>query len=69
MDLRIFLCNNVDCVDPENIHTSPTEGTGNSWGVGGFQRPKKLSKCMKLDLNFYRAGGSREKSLPWGRYG
>ena len=52
MDLRIFLCSNVDCVDPENIHTSPTEGTGNSWGVGDFQRPKKLSKCMKLDLNF-----------------
>ena len=33
------------------------EGTGNSWGVGGSQRPKKLSKCMKLDWNFQRGGG------------
>ena len=36
---------------------SPTEGIGNSWGVGGSQRPKNLSKCMKLDWNFQRGGG------------
>ena len=26
-------------------------------GVGGSQRPKDLSKCMKLDWNFQRGGG------------
>ena len=37
---------------------SPTEGIGNSWGGGGnSQRPKNLSKCMKLDWNFQRGGG------------
>ena len=36
---------------------SPTEGIGNSLGVGGSQRPKHLSKCMKLDWNFQRGGG------------
>lgn len=25
----------IQCVVPENIHTTPTEGNGNSWGVGG----------------------------------
>ena len=57
---------------PENIHTPPTEGIGNSWGVeggGDAQRPKKLSKCIKLDRNFQRGGGSKGKSLLWGRYG
>ena len=61
-----------ECVTPENIHTPPMEGIGNSGGLGGSQRPKNLCKCMKLDWNFQRGGrggGSREKSLPWGRYG
>ena len=31
------------CVVPENIHTTPREGIGNSWRVGGSQRPKILS--------------------------
>ena len=48
---------------------SPTEGIGISLGVGGYQRPKNLSECMKLDWNFQRGGESKEKSLPWGRYG
>ena len=53
---------------------SPTEGIGNSWvggGGGNYQRPKNLSKCMKLDWNFQRGGGggSKEKTLMWGRYG
>ena len=26
-------------------------------GGGGSQRPKNLSKCMKLDWNFQRGGG------------
>ena len=45
------------CVSPENIHSPPTERIGNSWGVGGSQRPNNLSKCMKLDWNFQRGGG------------
>ena len=42
---------------------SPREGIGNSWqlavgrGGGGSQRPKNLSKYMKLDWNFQRGGG------------
>ena len=40
---------------------SPREGIGNSWGLGGggvgSQRPKNLSKYMKLDWNFQRGGG------------
>ena len=28
----------------------------NSLGVRGSQRPKNLSKCMKLDWNFQRGG-------------
>ena len=38
-------------------------------GGGVSQRPKNLSKCMMLDWNFQRGGGSKKKSLPWGRYG
>ena len=52
----------IDSVVPENIHTPPTERIGNSWGVGGSQRPQNLRKCMKLDWNFQRG-------LPWGKYG
>ena len=59
----------VECVAPENIHTPPTEGIGNSWGVGGSQRPKNLKKCKRLNWNFQRGGGSYKKSLLWGRYG
>ena len=72
---RQLLHSVLHSVVPENIHTPPTEGIGNSWGVGGSRRPKNLSKCMKLDWNFQRGGGgergggSKEKSLLWGRYG
>ena len=41
---------------PENIQIPPTEVIGNSWAVGGSQRPKNLSKCMKPDWNFLRGG-------------
>ena len=55
---------------PENIHTSRTEGIGNSWrGEGGSQRPKNISKGIKLDWNFQRGGGGgglRKTSLQWG---
>ena len=40
---------NGHCVVPENIHAPPTEGIGNSWEVGGSQKPKKLKKCMELN--------------------
>ena len=33
-------------------------------GSAGFSKAPNLSKCMKLDWNFQRGGGS----LPWGRY-
>ena len=33
-------------------------------GGAGFSKAPNLSKCMKLDWNFQRGGGS----LPWGRY-
>ena len=49
------------CAVPENIHTLPTEGIGISWGVGGSIRPKNLKKCMKLNWNFQRGGGSKKK--------
>ena len=42
---------------PENIHTPPTEGIGNSGEEGGSQRPKNLKQCMKLNWNFQRDGG------------
>ena len=54
------------CVVPENIHSPPTEGIGNSWVVGGSQRPKNLSKCVNLDWNFQRwgvGGGLRKNPL------
>ena len=38
-------------VVPENIHTPSTEWIKNSLGVGSSQKPKKLSKCTKLDWN------------------
>ena len=37
-----FLAPEAQCVAPETIHTPPTEGTGNSLGMGGSQRPKNF---------------------------
>ena len=48
------------CAVPENIHTPPTEGIGISWGWGSV-RPKNVKKCMKLNWNFQRGGGSLRK--------
>ena len=42
---------------PENIHTPPTEGIGNSGEEGGSRRAKNLKQCMKLNWNFRRGGG------------
>ena len=41
---------------PENIHTPPTEGIGNSGEEGGSGRAKDLKQCMKLNWNFQRGG-------------
>ena len=54
---RQLLHSVLHSVVPENIHTPLTEGIGNSWRVGGSQRPKNLSKCVKLDWNFQRGVG------------
>ena len=47
----------TQCVVPENIHTPPTEGIGNSGEEGGSRRAKNLKQCMKLNWNFRRSGG------------
>ena len=54
---KIFQSVLTNCAVPENIHTPPTEGIGNSWGVGDSQKPKNLKKCMRLNWNFQRGGG------------
>ena len=41
---------------PENIHTPPIEGIGNSGEEGGSQRPQNLKQCMELNWNFWRGG-------------
>ncbi len=54
---------------PENIHTSPTEGIGNSGEKWGSQRPKTLKQCIKLNWNFQRGGGGgghRANPFRWG---
>ena len=57
VDMRLTVLSE-HCVVPENIHTPPHR---RDWkfqgGGGGSQRPKKLSKCMKLGWNFQRGGG------------
>ena len=67
--MKVYIFLRGKCVVPENIFTPPTEGIGNSWGVGGSQRLKILKKCIEFNWNFQRVGGSYKKSLPWGRYG
>ena len=57
------------CVVPENIHTPPMEGIGNSLGWGFSKAQKFKLMYMKLDWNFQRGGESKERSLPWGRCG
>ena len=56
---------------PENIHTPPTEGIGNSGEEGVSQRPKNLKQCMKLKWNFQRGGwGGGHRENPFrGGYG
>jgi len=55
-------------VVPENVHTLPTEGIGNSWGCQeGSQRPKTARKLQNfigisrgvggLRINPFRGGG------------
>ena len=49
------------CVVPGNVHIPPTEGNGNSRGVGSIQRPKNLKASMKLNCNFQRGWGVLQK--------
>ena len=59
-----------ECAVPENIHTPPTEGIGNSCGARSPVRPKNLKKCMKLNNNFQRGqrggggGGAVLEKIP-----
>ena len=55
------------CVVPENIHTPPTEGIGNSREEGGVSKTQKFKGMYKAKLEFPEGwGGSEGKSLPWG---
>jgi len=38
-EAKTTVSNSTQCVVPENIHTPPTEGIGNSGGVGGLKGP------------------------------
>ena len=59
----------LQCVAPENIHTPPNR---RDWkfldggGGEGSQRPKDFSKCMELDWNFHRGGGSKKNPFRGG---
>ena len=46
----------ISILSPQKGLEIPEWGVGGG-GVGGSQRPKNLSKCMKLDQNFQRGGG------------
>ena len=38
----------INCAVPENIHTTPTEGIGISWGEGGgFCKAKKIKELYE----------------------
>ena len=51
------------CAVPENVHTTPTEGIGISWGGGGFYmyETNKFKGCRKHNRNFQRGGEMLEK--------
>ena len=58
-----ILAPKAQCVAPENIHNPPTDplkALRIPWGWRVLKGPKILSKCMKLDWNFQRGGGSKE---------
>ena len=41
-----------DCVVPENIHTPPTEGIGNSGEEGGVSKTQKFKAMYEAKLEF-----------------
>jgi len=47
------------------LYTPPTEGIGNSREGGGYQRPKNVKQCMKLNWNFQRGGGRDHSANPF----
>ena len=57
-DLEVTILSNSHCLVSENVHISPTEGIGNSWGWagGGSQRPKIVRKFMALNWKVQRGG-------------
>ena len=63
---------NVICVVPENIHGySPHRRDWKFLGGGGFskaQKFKSMYEAFKTGIS-REVGESKEKSLPWGRYG
>ena len=68
--MNIMYFQKISILPPQKGLEIPGEWRGGGGGGGGdAQRPKKLSKCIKLDRNFQRGGGSKGKSLLWGRYG
>ena len=63
----------ISILPPQKGLEIPEQGVGGGGGgVGGSQRPKNLSKCMKLDQNFQRGrggGGGLSKNPFWGSSG
>ena len=66
----IFLSN---CVVPENIHTPPTEGIGNSGEEGGVWKSHKFKAMYETKLEFpkgWGGGGGGHRANPLcGGYG
>jgi len=57
----------VECVIPENIHTPPTEGIGNSGEEGESEKEQDHRICMKENWKFLGGRGSFYKfPLRWG---
>ena len=75
MSRKSKYCQSVMCsicqVQFQKIFILPHRRDWNFLVGGGLCKAKKLivKKCMKLNWNFQRGGGSYKKSLPWGRYG
>ena len=53
------------CVLPENIHTPPppTEGIGNSWGLG-VPKDQKFKEMYEVELKFPEGRGNLIKKIP-----
>ena len=70
----VILCSHcAHCVVPENIHTPPTEGIGNSReeGGGGISKTQKFKAMYEAKLEFPEGwGGGGHRANPFrGGYG